>query len=139
MGSTETGPHEDHMEQEPWHLLAALCKFSVISKAAPDYYDIHWQAVDRTFAGLRTIAQSSQPLQVALARSLPLGLEEGADRIRAALVESKFPEEYLRWMSEALVQLALAVLPMAEDSELPTWLEASGRVIREYLAEIGEA
>lgn len=137
MGSTETGPHEDHMEQEPWHLLAALCKFSV-SKAAPDYYGTHWQAVDRTFAGLRTIAQGSQPLQVAFARSLPLGLEEGADRIRAALGESKFPEDHLRWMSGELVQLALAVQPMAEDSELPKWLEASGRVIREYLDEVGE-
>lgn len=128
----------DHMEHEPWHVLAALCKFSVISKAAPDYYATHWQAVDRTFAGLRTIAQGSEPLQIAFARSLPLGLEEGADRIRAALVESRFTEEHLRWMSEELVQLALAVLPVAEDSELPKWLEASGRVIREYLAEVGE-
>jgi hypothetical protein len=129
----------NHTEHEPGHVLAALCKFSVISKAAPDYYDTHWQAVDRTFAGLRTIAQRSEPLQIALARSLPLGLEEGAVRIRAALRESKLPDEHLRWMSEELVQLALAVLPMAEDSELPKWLEASGRVIREYLAEAGEA
>src|SRR5690606_37532658 len=63
------GRMPEHVNQMPWDVMAALCKFSVISKAAPDYYDTHWQAVDRTFAGLRTFAQSSQPLQVAFARS----------------------------------------------------------------------
>lgn len=119
----------------PWKVLAALCKFSVISRAAPDYYDRHRSPVDRAFAGLRAIAVYAEPLQIAFARSLPLDLEQGAQLIVQALKDSNLSEEILRWIADEIANIAIALRPVVDDAELPAWLAASGDVIRSYLAE----
>lgn len=122
----------------PWTVLAALCKFSVISRAAPAYYDQHWTPIDRAFAGLQAIAKDLEPLQIAFAQSLPMELEQGGHLIAQALKDSNVSDDLLRWMADEIVNIAIALRPVVYDAALPSWLAPSAKVIEAFLAENAE-
>ena len=102
--------------------MAVMCKFVVVEKADPEFFEKHYHAIQITVSVIGVLAGEHSELNEAFNKSLPLPIEEGSEFIRNAFPKLQLLDDKIQWIDSQTTEILNVLLPVVQDTELPSWL-----------------